>query len=244
MRARAAGVVLLVCVIAPGCSRAQRSSPAPTTAGVIAHGERLISGKATLDGKQFDARFLGAVVQRDGLVTPCQANVSAVFAGDYEIAVVPSDDSAGCGAPGSRVLLWTFVGNTKLYATTSLPWPASSTRARFDARFTRAHPNGAAPTLTELSGEVRDRSGRSVPLGTRVEALVGTTRCGVASVHRFADTFTGYAMTVVGPDSIAACSRGARITFRIGGRPAREHALNRLAPAAPGSGGSFPLTVA
>jgi hypothetical protein len=98
--------------------------------------------------------------------------------------------------------------------------------------------------VTELSGPVTERNGRVAPLGTRVEAFIGDTRCGVASVRSFAENYSGYVLSVVGPDSIPGCARGGQINFRIEGRPARQTYENRLAPPTSGSGGSFPLTAA
>jgi hypothetical protein len=37
---------------------------------------------------------------------------------------------------------------------------------------------------------------------------------------RTADDFTGYILSVVGPDAIKGCTRGARLSFRINGKPA------------------------
>ncbi len=248
-----AGIALAACSdVESSSTPATTSSPAtggitatnPAT-GPPATGARLsVQGRATLDGSPFDAQFLGAVVLRDGLATACQANISAVFTDGYAIDVLPQHESAGCGEPGDRVVLWTFVGRQKLYSTEAVTWPERGTRATFAADFTRAMPAGAAPVVTELSGPVIDGNGRTARVGTRVEAYIGDTRCGVASVRRFATTYTGYVLSVVGPDSIPACARDGRITFRIDGRPARETYVNRLTPAVSGSGGSFPLTTA
>lgn len=229
-------VMLLVgCIAGSGCSSDHTSAHTK--------GDRIaVRGKATLDGAPFDAEFLGAVVRRGGLVTPCQAEIPPVTRGRYEITVLAQSAGSGCGRRGARVLLWTYVGNTKLYSTSAVSWPPRRNSANFNARFSTVMPKGEAPSVTELSGEVFDRDGRRLPAGTRVEAYVGTTRCGIASVRRAGENFTGYILSVVGPDSINGCTQDAEITFQVNGRPATETYPNQLTGGAPGSGGSFPLT--
>jgi hypothetical protein len=61
-------------------------------------------------------------------------------------------------------------------------------------------------------------------------------------VRQAGEAFTGYILSIVGPDSISGCTQGAQITFRINGIPAVETSVNALAGGAPGSGGSFRLT--
>jgi hypothetical protein len=55
--------------------------------------------------------------------------------------------------------------------------------------------------------------------------LQRNTLCGVASVRTSGD-FTGFSLSVVGPDSVAGCARGATVTFRVDGRPAATTAVN------------------
>jgi hypothetical protein len=214
----------------------------PTSRPPIATDRIVVRGNATLDGAPFDAQFVGAVVRRDGLVTPCQATLPGVSDGLYTIAVLAESAGAGCGAPGAGVLLWTYSGSTKLYSTAAARWPDGAASTDFDARFSTATPNGAAPPTTELSGEVFDHDGRRLGAGTTVEAYVGTTRCAVASVRPAGD-FLGYILAVVGPDAIEGCERGGTITFRVDGRRANETAVNRLDGGAAASGGAFNLTL-
>ena len=218
-------------------------STAPTTIAAPAGSDRLVvNGSAALDGAPFDSQFLGAVVRRDGLITPCQAEIPPILGGRYEIRVLGDAEGSGCGVPGAQVLLWTFANETKLYSTSAATWPEQGNTASFDVQFATATPNGDAPAVSELSGEVFDRDGHQLPPGTLVEAYVGTTRCGVASVRRAGEDFTGYVLAVVGPDSIEGCTRDAPITFLIDGQPANETSVNHLNGGAAGSGGSFPLT--
>jgi hypothetical protein len=232
---RALRVMLLIaCGAAIGCGGGEKAAHTDTRIAV--------RGTATLDGAPFDAEFLGAVVRQNGLTTPCQAEIPPVTGGRYAIDVLARRAGSGCGVRGAQVLLWTYAGETKVYSTSSVAWPRRGNVANFDAHFSTAAPHGAAPAVTELSGEVFDRNGRRLGSGTRVEAYIGTTRCGVASVRHAGETFTGYILSIVGPDSISGCTQDAQITFTINGRPAAETSVNHLAGGAPGRGGSFRLT--
>jgi hypothetical protein len=181
----------------------------------------VIRGHATLDGAPLDARWMGAVVLNDGLVTACNTTLPAVADGQFEVGVYASAESEGCGRPGAEVLLWTYAGEQKLYATTAVAWPDDGT-ARVDVDFSTRQPLGAAPTTTEFGGEVYDRDGRRVPPGSRVEAYIGEELCGVATV-RWSDFYT---LTVAGPDSLPGCVDGGTITFRVDGESTGETATN------------------
>ena len=74
-----------------------------------------------------------------------------------------------------------------------------------------------------LAGQRRD--GTKLPPGARVEAFVGSTRCGIASTRR-GGSFSGYVLAVVGPKSIPGCTTGAKLTFRVNGKPAVETSVN------------------
>jgi hypothetical protein len=203
-------------------------SPRPGTpeAGALPGADEriVLSGHLTLDGKPFDARFLGAVVRRDGLVTPCQLTLPPVAQGNYSIMVLADAESFGCGAPGGEILLWTFVNETIVYSSGAVAWPSNGTAA-FDATFSGAMPNGDVPPTAQFNGELFAHDGTKLPPGSRVEAYVGNTRCGIASTRR-SGSFAGYVLAVVGPESIPGCARGAMLTFRVNGRPARETSVN------------------
>ena len=218
--------VLVVVAAAIGSGCADGTTTPQTQLG--SHRE-VIRGTATVDGSSFDARFLGAVVLRGGLVTPCQDSLPPVVNGRYAITVLADSASRGCGTVGARVVLWTFIHNTFLYSVNSVPWPATSRALSFGARFSSSTPAGAAPTTAEFTGEAFGRNGLPLPAGTRIEAYVGGTRCGIASV-RNSSAFTGYVLAVVGPDAVAGCTRGARLTFRIDGRPAADTSVVNTPP--------------
>ena len=184
-----------------------------------------IRGRASVDGRPLDARWLGAIVRHDGLVTPCNVTLPPSDGGRYEIAVYTEEGSAGCGRPGAEVVLWTFVGDRELYATEAVAWPAAGDDGgglSFDVEFATTGPN-AAGAITSISGEAYDDdSADRHPPGTRVEAYVGETLCGVASLRD--NGF--YILGVAGPDAVAGCTAGGRVTFEVDGRPAAETATN------------------
>ena len=197
--------------------RPDRAAPGSSSSAEHA----VIRGRATLDGAPLDARWIGAVVLHDGLVTACNTTLPAVADGRFEVGVYASAESEGCGQPGADVLLWTYAGEQKLYATTAVAWPEDGT-ARTEVDFSTRQPLGAAPTTTEFGGEVYDDDGRRVPPGSRVEAYIGDELCGVASV-RWSDF---YILTVAGPDSLPGCVAGGIIAFRVDGESTRETATN------------------
>jgi pimeloyl-ACP methyl ester carboxylesterase len=184
-----------------------------------------IRGDATLDGAPLNARFLGAVVRRGGLVSPCQATLTGPRNGRYEIEVMADAETRGCGVEGAEVILWTYVDDDKLYTTEAVEWPGDGERARFAAHFSSARPRGTATKVIELNGEVFDAAGDQLPGGTVVEAFIGETRCAVGSVRR-TGSYAGYILNVVGPESAPGCELGATITFRVDGKPAIDTAVN------------------
>ena len=97
-------------------------------------------------------------------------------------------DSAGCGRPGSEIVLWTYQGDPRL-SSTAVPWPDGGETATFDATFLTAAPMGTAKTATELAGSLRRRPSPTAP-GARVEALVGDTVAGRTT--RQNGDFTGF----------------------------------------------------
>lgn len=197
----------------------------------------VLHGRLTLDGAPFDARFLGAVVRRqDGLITPCQLALSPVRDGRYAITVVAGAEASGCGVPGAEIALWTFAGDEILFSRRAWRWPHGG-GSRVNSSFSSAAPNGTIPPRTQFAGEVFRPDGHQLPGGTRIDAYVGTTHCGVASVRR-TGSFSGFSLDVVGPESIPGCARGATITFRVNGRLALDTAVNE-----PERSGSLDLTV-
>jgi hypothetical protein len=133
-------------------------------------------------------------------------------------------------------VFWTYAGETRLHSTEALTWPGDGAHTNLDVRFSTAAPNGVAPEVVELVGEVLV-DGRYVRPGTRIEAYVGNARCGVASTRR-TGSFSGFSLAVVGPDSVPGCERGATVTFRVNGERAAQTVPNQ-----PGQNRSLDLTV-
>jgi hypothetical protein len=209
-----AGIVAVTVVACSGSSGSTAAAPSP-------RGPVVAYGTARLDGRRFDARWIGAVVRRDALVTPCQADLPRIRNGHFGVTVFGAGQ-AGCGGPGTSVRFWTNRGE-QIFNDRWVPW--SRLDRAVALRFSSADPDGGMPSRTEISGRAFDAQGRRVPLGTRIEARVGSTTCGVASV-RAGGGFRGYVMNIAGPDSVPACASGATITFRIGTTPAVETAVN------------------
>src|SRR3977135_4160481 len=104
-------LVVGVTVTAVGGAFGREDDAVRTTAGDLV----VVRGRATLDGASFDAPYVGAVVTRNGLVTPCQRTLPRVRNGRFAITVFARTEASGCGAPGSKVLLWTFVQDQIIY---------------------------------------------------------------------------------------------------------------------------------
>jgi hypothetical protein len=186
----------------------------------------VVRGRATLDGASFDAPYLGAVVKRRGLVTPCQQALPRVRNARFAITVFARTEARGCGARGGRIFLWTFVQDQIVYSDQSVPWPGNGETARFNPRFSIGAPNGGVGPIVGFAGEVFERGNRRLPPGAQVQAYIGETLCAVATTRRIED-FVGFSLDVVGPDSIPECAIGATITFRVDGRDAQETAVNQ-----------------
>lgn len=74
-----------------------------------------------------------------------------------------------------------------------------------------------------------DANGRSLPVGTAIEAYIDDTRCGITSlsptVMALGDPGS-YFLAVVGESSIAGCAAGGTVTFRVNGEPVEETGVN------------------
>lgn len=179
-----------------------------------------------LDGEPLDASALGARVVRGGFVAACQAAISDVLAGEYEIEVMSETEAPGCGADGAEVLLWAFTDRT-LYAMAMANWPGESARAQFDVGFASVQPEGASLPVTEAYATVADAEGNEPPVGTTVGAYIGDALCGTSSIRRYGDE-DGFVIIVSGAVLIPACTEGATVAFRIGGVVANETIVHNL----------------
>ena len=184
-----------------------------------------VSGRFTLDGARFDARFLGAAVVRGGLVTACQLELGLIRRGRGSVEVMAAPEAAGCGRAGARVALWTVDEEGRIvFSRSTWHWPRDG-RLSVRGSFASDRPNGTVRTRADFYGSAYTARGDELPGGTLVEAFIGPTRCGVASLRR-TGSFSGYSLSVVGPEAVAGCRRGGTIRFRVNGRRAPETALN------------------
>jgi hypothetical protein len=218
------GVCLLFLVFIGGCSGADHAARvAPAGQNQV-----VVSGSATVDGVAFDAQWIGAEVLKNGLVTPCQRTLSPVAQGRYSVRVLGASASSGCGSQGSYVVLWTASQGQILHSTNRSAWPRTGTSVAFSPVFSTATPGGASPVTAEFTGQVWGPSTR-LPAGTVVDAFIGATRCGTASVRSTSDYF-GYILAVVGPDSVPGCTRGAPLAFRVNGHQATSRVVVNTPP--------------
>ena len=240
---RLACTASLTALATTACSSSGKpsSTATSTTRATPAHVARVVvRGDATLDGAPVNSKWVGAVVLDHGLVTPCQVTLPPVRNGKYSVGLYSASQSAGCGAPGARVALWIFHKRI-LYSTNTVGWPAANGPVSLDATYSAAKPRGATPAVAQFQGHAFGPGGRSLPAGTRVEAYVGSTRCGIASV-RSTQNFLGYVLSVVGPDATPGCTVGAPIAFRLDGKRATPSEAVRNAP--PGLDRTLNLKVA
>jgi hypothetical protein len=224
----AAICAVVLSAMSVACSGDDDPEPTPTATAesVPTRVPRLtLTGALTVDGAPFDAQFMGVRTLRDGLATICQAEIPPVVQGAYEIDVLSDAEARGCGQDGAQLLLWTYLNETFLYASTTTPWQDGGT-AFVDAAFSTADPKGASLPATGFRGSVTDAGGATPPAGTVIEAYVDDVLCGVTSLR--SGDFEGYSMIVAGPEAVAGCAEGATITFRIDGEQAGQTGINDL----------------
>jgi hypothetical protein len=213
-------------------SNLDRTFERADTAPVDDTGLAQLSGQATLDGVPFTARWLGAIVVRDGIVTPCNLGLTGIVNGAFEVTVASDTDITGCGVPGADVVLWTYIGDQRLFTAAPLSWQPGHTE-QLTARFESLRPLGAAPTTTEFGGEVYLGDTRA-GTGLRIEARIDGTLCGVTST-RGDGTFI---IAVVDTTSVPGCQTDTPIVFTVDGQPTNEGAVNGQP-----IGGALDLTV-
>lgn len=203
----------------------------PAAATVTGAADRVVvRGTAIVDGAPLEARFVGADVVRDGLMAHCQLGLSSVTGGAFEVTVLAEPEVNGCGAPGSLIVFWTYVGGpqvTQLHSTRALPWPGNGATSTADVTFSTTTPLGASTSVTSFVGEVLDATGHYAPPGTRIEAFAGNVRCGVTAISR-TGSFSGYTLVTAGPDAVPGCTAGSTLSFRVDGQPAMQTSTNDI----------------
>jgi len=147
--------------------------------------------------------------------------------GRYEIQVAADAEVRGCGASEAELMLWAYARDGFIFTSQTTQWPGSVT-ATFDASFSSDAREGASKPVTEFKGHLFGRDGSELPGGTVVEAFVGDVRCAVTSLRYGDDLEHFYTLVVAGPESVAGCEEGARLTFRLDGKTVAETALNDL----------------
>lgn len=187
-----------------------------------------LSGTITLDG-QPAAGYVFVVVVKDGLRRYCGlANATTGADGSYSLAVASDEEARGCGQPGAQLYADVYVPSRgrSFWSQELVTWPEAGGELAFDAAL--ADPGAYRPN-TLFRGEVIDSSGKSLPVGTVIEAYIGDTRCGITSLPPTAmvlgDPQTYY-LAVVGPDSVAGCNGGEPVTFRVQGTEVAQTGTN------------------
>ena len=198
------------------------------------------SGRLTLDGAPFDARFLGAVVAaRDGLVTPCQLELRRSAAAATRSRSWPARRraAAACRARDRAVDRRAAAGSSS--AARRWRWPRAGGRLSVRGSFSSARPerhrarSGRSSTARCSRPDGRPAARRDARRGLhRHHAL----RRGVGAAHR--KLLRASASSVVGPDAVAGCARGATITLPRE-RPARA---GHRASTSPARAGQLDLT--
>jgi len=191
--------------------------------------ERLtLSGTIMLDGQPVTAEVY-IVVVKDGLRRYCGlSRVKSAANGRYEVAVASDAEARGCGHPGAQLYVDAYVPSRgrSFWSQELADWPASGNELAFDAAL--GDPGAYRPT-TLFRGEVVDRSGESLPMGTVIEAYIGDMLCGITSlppaVMALGDPATYY-LAVVGPESVGGCEAGGTVTFRVAGKRVEQDGVN------------------
>lgn len=194
-----------------------------------------LHGAVKLDGQAVDDAFMWAMVRKDGMLRACSYGRIAIDNGTYGMAIAADAETAGCGAPGSEVIVGLFTDD-RFVAEQAFSWPQASGDATFDVTFSHAHPVGVAGSEeaifgTAFSGKLLDARDAPLGPGTKVEAYIGATRCGafaVPPVKMVFDDTQGYTINVAAPETIPGCTKDGTIQFRINGDDTGITAVNDL----------------
>ena len=151
-------------VAVTGAAEAAAAPPASVDRSVI-------RGRAPLTAWRSTRPTWRAVVERQGLVTPCQLTLPKVRAGRYVISVYAWTEAAGCGAPGADIFLWTFVQGQVVFGRAVGALAGSGATTRFLPTFATADPDGGVGPTVGFAGEVLDQYGRRLPPGTRLRGV-------------------------------------------------------------------------
>jgi hypothetical protein len=173
----------------------------------------------TVDGQVSQPDSLALLVERGGLLTPCNYTlndvpVDGVHEGTYDWWLAPEGEVRGCGAPGAQVYAETFSHGHWVLSDNSAAWSAG----RASSVVTFVFHSAEVLQVTEFAGSVYDAAGKNAAPGTRVAAFIGSTLCGQTSVPPIA-TRSSYWLLVVGPNAIPACTANGAVSLRVDGQP-------------------------
>ncbi|MDE3094668.1 MAG: hypothetical protein KGK07_01540 [Chloroflexota bacterium] len=189
-----------------------------------ARDRRDLNAHVTLDGKPFESGLLVAVVVRDGLVTQCNyENTLPAPDGQLHWTLAGDSEITGCGVPGADVQLMTYIGNAFMLSPQHAQWPSSAETMQLNVAFKSGSP---AERLTLFHGQVVNASGaRPAPRGV-IDAFIGNTRCGRTSVPPTGFLAEEFRLYVVGPESVAGCTAGGTVRFRVDGKFVAQSRVN------------------
>jgi hypothetical protein len=191
-----------------------------------------VSGRLTLNGSPLMFAFVWAEVVDGGLRRLCAFDGASPSAdGQYARVVVSEREVAGCGAAGRRIRIAAATGDKVYFSPESVEWPAAGGAVELDVDFTDGDAGRAADNVTPIFGSVLDAAGKRLPSGTRVEAYIGDTLCGVGALPASVLVFQNpdvFDLLVASPEAVSGCERDGVITFRVDGRAVEQTATNDL----------------
>ena len=202
----------------------------PGAEAVAGAGERVtLRGNITIDGKPGDdGRFLWFLVERDGLRALCSYPGDVVRAGAYERVIASAEEAAGCGEDGSAIYaaIWE---KDAVRLSGPITWRAGGGSIDVDLSFATTDAGMTGPEDTPVYGTVLGPDGSHLGPGTRIEAYIGETLCGVGSLTPVVMEFSGpdsFDVLVAGPESAPGCTRDGTVRFNVDGREVAATAIN------------------
>jgi pimeloyl-ACP methyl ester carboxylesterase len=200
----------------------------PEADEVAGAGDRVtLHGAITVDGAPANGRYFWFEVHRGGLRTACSFPSDAPANGKYRRVIAADTEVHGCGGPGA-VILGAMFSDDAVRLSSPITWPESATELPVDLVFSSTS-GVTAGFGTFIYGTVLDGEGVHLPPTARIDAYIGQTLCGLASLNPVEMDFSGtdrYGLIVAGPDAIPGCERNARIRLLVDGLEAPQTAIN------------------
>ena len=201
----------------------------PEANSVTGAGERAtLRGAITVDGIPANGRFFWIEVEKGGLRSLCSFAADVVRGGEYERTVASATEAAGCGGEGSMLYGVIWENNDRRFSA-PIAWPEGGGNVAVDLTFTTSNEPTAAGHRTPVYGTALDAEGNHLTPGTRIEAYIGETLCGVGSLTPVVMDFSGpdsYDVLVAGPEAVAGCARDGAIRWRVNGADVGQTATN------------------